>query len=317
VTAGHQARDGRESETLAGALDVELRGWYLLESLDRMIRDLSPLFELSEPEEITVDLQRLAFIGPTCLAVLVATLKRTQAREYNAPGSVILFPKSGLVSNYLLRMDVFRQVAGDSIPEDFERHEAIGLRPCRHFAEGEAVVAARELSAAIAERVAVDDVAEAALYVALTELAEIVGFHADTPLGGYIAAQGWRKRPEIELAIVDVGVGIRSSLTKNAAYADIADDLTAIMTAVQPLVTSTPDRNSGFGLAFTRGLLQGNGGGVLIRSGTADFYTGADEGASTFDTSFPGTIVALTARTNRPLDQNDGWRAINEAERGV
>lgn len=298
-------------------MTVELRGMYFLEDLDRLILDLTPLLELDRPEQITVDLRPLAFIGPTCLGVLVAALKKAQGLRYNAPGSTILPPRSRLTSDYLFRMDLFRLVVAVELTEEFERHEAVGFRPCQHFDDASAVDVARELSSAISERVAVDDVAQAALYVALSELAENVGFHADTTLGGFAVAQGWRRRPEIELAIVDLGVGIRRSLAKNAAYADIKDDVTAIRTSIQPLVTSRPGINRGFGLAFTCGLLRGNGGQLMVRSGDAAVYTGATEAEATFGTSFPGTVVALTARSDRPLDQHDGWRAIDEAERGV
>ena len=45
--------------------------------------------------------------------------------------------------------------------------------------------------------------------------------------------------------MVDLGRGIRLSLTNNPAYADIEDDVTAIATALEPRVTATPERNSG------------------------------------------------------------------------
>jgi hypothetical protein len=77
--------------------------------------------------------------------------------------------------------------------------------------------------------------------VCLDELAENVVFHADTDLGGFAAAQGWNRRPEMEVGIVDLGRGIRESLTTNPEYADIVDDVTAIDAALQPMVTSTPE----------------------------------------------------------------------------
>jgi anti-sigma regulatory factor (Ser/Thr protein kinase) len=297
-------------------VDVELRGMYLLNDHDRLVRDLMPLLVLDHRETIVVDLRSLAFIGPTCLGVLLAALKRAQALGFNGERSTILPPKSRLTRTYLYRMDLFRLVAGD-LPEEFERHEPQGFRPCQQFDESNAVVVARELSGAISERVAADELANAAIYVALSELAENVGFHADTALGGFAVAQSWRARPEIELAIVDLGVGIRTSLAKIETYADIDDDVTAIKTALEPLVTSRPGTNRGFGLAFTRGLLRGNGGELMVRSGAGAVYSGGSDLEAAFGTWFPGTIVALTVRTDRPLDQHDGWRAIDEAELGV
>jgi anti-anti-sigma regulatory factor len=55
-------------------VDVELRGMYLLNDHDRLVRDLMPLLVLDHRETIVVDLRSLAFIGPTCLGVLLAAL---------------------------------------------------------------------------------------------------------------------------------------------------------------------------------------------------------------------------------------------------
>jgi len=101
---------------------------------------------------------------------------------------------------------------------------------------------------------------------------------------------------------VDVGVGIRRSLTNNPRYADIEEDVTAITTALEPRVTATPERNSGIGLFITRLLLRDNGGVLVVRSGTGEVYSGAQEGARETPIRFPGTLVALRARTDRPLD---------------
>jgi hypothetical protein len=38
-------------------MDVTLAGWYLLPNLDRLVRDLTPVLVLEEPEEIRIDLR--------------------------------------------------------------------------------------------------------------------------------------------------------------------------------------------------------------------------------------------------------------------
>jgi hypothetical protein len=76
---------------------------------------------------------------------MLAVLKKIQADDLNAEGSVIIPPRSPLTSVYLYRMDVFRAIAGD-IPEEFERHEPWGFRPCRHFTDEDAVDIARDVT---------------------------------------------------------------------------------------------------------------------------------------------------------------------------
>jgi signal transduction histidine kinase len=127
-------------------------------------------------------------------------------------------------------------------------------------------------------------------------------FHSGAVYGGFAAAQGWRTKGRVEVAIVDMGVGIRASLAKNAAYADIRNDVDAIQTALEPMVTATPERNTGLGLSLTRFLLRRNGGELMVRSNLGAVYAGSAERAVYCDTPFPGTIVTLTARTDAPLD---------------
>jgi hypothetical protein len=112
--------------------------------------------------------------------------------------------------------------------------------------------------------------------------------------------------------MVDLGVGIRGSLTKNPWYADIDNDVDAIQTALQPRVTATPDRNSGIGLFVTRILLRENGGTLVVRSGRGAVYSGAREDAHAARVGFPGTVVALRARTDRPLDIKRVYRRLDD-----
>lgn len=104
--------------------------------------------------------------------------------------------------------------------------------------------------------------------------------------------------------MVDLGIGIRASLIRNQAYRDVDTDVEAIEAALEPRVTSTPERNAGIGLFVTKLLLSANGGEMLVRSGTGAVYRGSEDRAESRATRLPGTVVALRARTDRPLDIN-------------
>lgn len=217
-------------------------------------------------------------------------------------------------------MDFIRVLfEGADVEDPVERHESTGLRECRHFVtEDECLGAARDLADALEEKVSTDDMAKNSLYVCLSELAENVFFHANTPYGGFAAAQPFTKSKEIEVAIVDLGVGIAASLRQNPQYADlITDDLTAIKTAIRPTVTATPGRNSGYGLAFTRYLLQINHGRLIIRSGTGYLQDGVQPAGGVVDDMLPGTLVALRLRTDRPFDSSQAWDLLTRAIKDI
>jgi hypothetical protein len=148
-----------------------------------------------------------------------------------------------------------------------------------------------------------------------TKVCENVIDHADTQLGGFGAAQGWPKsNREFEVAVVDLGVGIRASLAKNSAYSAIADDKTAIATALLPHVTSTPERNAGNGLFVTQMLLAINGGHLLVRSGRGCVMRGAMNVERDTELVLPGTVVSLRARMDRPLDIATVYARLDEID---
>lgn len=260
---------------------VKLSSGYPRGQLDRLIAQLEPVIKLKKAAHITLDLGGLVFFGPAAQAVVAATFRRIVEKELFTNGSSVTMPRAKNVAQYVQRMDVIRPFTIGTDGEAFERRTPDGFRPVQHYRDAaDCYAAARELRDAVSEATHTDDVdAVQAIYVCLGELAENVLFHASAPQGGFAAAQAWQKRSTVEVAIVDTGVGIRKSLTKNAAYADIRDDVAAIETALEPMVTATPDRNTGLGLSLTRFLLRRNGGQLMVRSGKAAVYAGVTEGA--------------------------------------
>lgn len=301
---------------MAEPIRVTFSGGYAFDRLERMISTLEPLLLLEEPRQIEVDLRRLVFFGPTALALLLATLKRLREEGLNTPGSRIYPPKAPNVLRYLLRMNLIRELVGD-IPEDFTRREAKGFRPCRHFlADDDYWQIASSLTDALTEQCDVDDVGRRAIRICLDEICENVVHHADTPLGGFGAAQGWPRSPsrQFEIGIVDLGVGVRASLAKNPLYADMDDDALAIDAALQPSVTSTPDRNAGIGLFVTSLLLAENGGYMVVRSGHGRVLRGAKTERQTCDAYMPGTVVSLRANMDSPLDISAIYRQLEHLQ---
>jgi anti-sigma regulatory factor (Ser/Thr protein kinase) len=214
-------------------------------------------------------------------------------------------------------MDVFRVLFENepTTPEDqVERHETTGLKECEHFssADGGRRVA-KALAKAIQEKVETDAVTANSLDVCLIELTENVYYHAGTDHGGFAAAQTFKNTEEIEIAIVDLGVGIASSLSANPDHAeDAADDISAIKAAIRPLVTATPERNSGYGLALTRFLLEINDGRLIVWSGEGKVQFGEKHLEKRVD-RFPGTVVILRLHTDRPFDIATAYERLNRA----
>jgi len=257
-------------------------------------------------------------MGPAALALTAAALHKVFDGNSSLPGSSIVAPRAIGMHRYLHRMDFLSLVLDApnlTDPTEAERHATRGFRECQRFREDEECrQVARSLVDSARERVLIDETAGQSLYTCLTELAENVYFHADAPLGGYAAAQALSHSAEVEIAIVDLGVGIHASLSKNPVYTDEAsDDLTAINLALIPTVTATPGRNSGYGLTFTQLLLALNGGRLMVRSGHGHVQRGANMVDKVEQEYLPGTLVGMRLRTDRPFDYSKAWQALGDA----
>jgi hypothetical protein len=305
---------------------VHLSGGYYFHTINRLIGQLEPLFGLDRndtPAVIQIDLTKLTFIGPAGVALLVATLHRLRARGLTMKGGFIYPPANSGMRTYLYRIDFYKRLfADETFPDQIERGEPLGMRECKHFPSdpedpdwSDALRAVtRDVLAAIEELVATDDAAHTSLDLALSEITENVGYHAGTPFGGFAAVQALKHSNEVEVAIADLGVGIAASLRRNPDFAAAAgDDLVAIQTALTATVTSTPWRNSGYGLTFTQLLLALNEGRLLVRSGRGHVIRGAKNSDRLVEQDLPGTLIGLRLRTDRPLDFQAAYDALDRA----
>ena len=123
-----------------------------------------------------------------------------------------------------------------------------------------------------------------------------------------LCAQFWPSKGSAELAILDRGCGLKSSLSANP-HIDASTDKSSINYALMPAVSGvafkgakkrnkgSPWANSGFGLYMTNRICR-NGGNFFICSGdTGMILTSSGEGKRYFETCFKGTAVRLTIKT--------------------
>lgn len=110
--------------------------------------------------------------------------------------------------------------------------------------------------------------------------------------GGFLAAQHFAQRREIEYAVGDSGIGILASL--RVAYPHLVDDGSAIMKAREYGVSRFGQDLQGAGLSETIDQVSALGGRVVVRSGTATVSFTRDA-ATTMPSELPwkGTLVKV------------------------
>ncbi len=106
----------------------------------------------------------------------------------------------------------------------------------------------------------------------VSELVRNVLEHAFSPCGAIVCAQYYKKSNTIRIGVVDIGVGIKSTLNR---YYHPKDDLEAISLALTPGITGTTrkiggtERNAGAGLFFIKSLAKISRDFFIIYSGKA------------------------------------------------
>jgi len=133
---------------------VALSGGYYFGQLERLVRDLQPLFAVEGEDEVRIDLTRLVFIGPTAMALLLAAVNRV---GLSCP-VVIDAPHNPLTARYFWRSDFVKHFVETDEEESFDRKSPKGFRPCAHFTtDAECTSVARDMSNALLERVPKSD----------------------------------------------------------------------------------------------------------------------------------------------------------------
>lgn len=245
------------------SMRVELAG-----RLPMLRRDLQ--VGAADEGRMVLDARRLLFASPLDLAA-IAVLGHTGTDS--EAGVTLILPKDSDVSSYLQRMDVLRQlpqgseIRGSAMPEQRTDRSKVLLEvsPLSAATAEDVVTRLGALTAAWFE-----GHAAARVFQSAGELIDNAVSHGQSPLGAFVAAQAYTgttsRRPGLEFAVCDTGVGILDHLRHNPSYADVPDARSALACAIKPGVTGTDDQR-GYGLADLLKITQDGVGRLVLRSG--------------------------------------------------
>lgn len=246
-------------------------------TFDQLLEGVEP-----EKERVLVDARHLRFADPFGMLGLLA-LGEYAGRQGEKP--ILQLPDEGDVVGYMARMDFFEQAEGL-----FEIHG--GTRRKRVEGGSDVLLEITPVNShqdviGIVDRVnkrAVDILisqlnyprAQAARFsVILSEVCQNITEHAEA--GGWVATQTYTYkkrlggRKVVVIAVMDLGIGFRASLTSSHAtrFADRWTDATALETAFMHGMSRFHDPGRGQGLQQIRRNVNQWGGKFSIRSGTA------------------------------------------------
>lgn len=117
----------------------------------------------------------------------------------------------------------------------------------------------------------------------------------------YICCWNYPALKQIKLCIADLGIGIRSSLTKSSQYSYMKTDHEAIQLAIENGVSSRPER-AGLGLDHIRRFLTVNKGRLCIISYQGKVFWKFDRGEilkQKMKTPFHGTVIKMIINSDK------------------
>jgi hypothetical protein len=188
-----------------------------------------------------------------------------------------------------------------------EENRTVPLQRVKRFDQIEKV--ASELSSLLVQTRDAEDTRQTIYYILVEFLRNAVQ-HSLDPLGAVVGAQlmdktkEYKKRPMIQVAVGDAGIGVLASLT--GMHPDITDPHQALMMAQQPWISSQFARgligakqNAGLGLYFTAEMAKRTAGRFLIASRGGAIFLQGDEKYDQHHyirdelPGYPGTLVVF------------------------
>jgi len=173
--------------------------------------------------------------------------------------------------------------------------------------------------------------AEPIKYV-VSELVRNVFEHADSPIGGVVCAQFFKKSNKVSIGVVDLGIGIMESIRRSHI---VETDKDAIQLALTPGITGLTNNvggtesNAGAGLFFIKSIAKINRDFFLLYSGStmykllktpqsksAKLFASPLEDRHSFVDQLPywqGTVVGIDVS----LEQTQSFESLLDLIRGV
>jgi hypothetical protein len=206
---------------------------------------------LGDERAFVLDARRLTFLSPLDAAGIAALA----ARGVHGAVSRLLLPTSGAVAGYMDRMDVLAHLPDTCVivgspPRGARLDRSDALLELTHVTDADE---GEQVSGRVADIASARFDLDTArtVFRAVGELVDNAISHGASSSGAFVAAQTYTgttsRRPGLEVAICDSGVGVLNHLRRNPSYARFRRPVTAVRYALQPGVTGTVE-NRGHGL---------------------------------------------------------------------
>ncbi|HNU67250.1 MAG TPA: hypothetical protein PKL42_08995 [Methylotenera sp.] len=302
---------------MAEVVEMSVCTVYLPDSLtlENTIRFSNHLHDLPEADEYIFDFDALNWIEPFSLLLLSSEIQRCRDKVQQKRFSAV----NHKTKTYAGHMGFFKAFGCDFGKKPSEAVGNSRYIPITIYDSAEIQKAAYESSEAVGQFI--ENIAANISHVLLRtydgelfdtftysirEIIRNVIEHSNSGQFGF-CAQYWPNKNQVELALLDRGIGIKKGLSSNP-HLNINSDHEALNLALMPGVSGKAFKgskqnkddnwaNSGFGLYMTSRLCR-EGGSFYIASGNTSLML-SEQNKDYMDTPFQGTALRLILNTNR------------------
>lgn len=274
---------------------------YLIKQINEVECNLKSL------NSLMIDTANYASARPHVMAVLTSFLKDLEYVHPHCEVSTIL-PKDEAVRNYMTRMKFYRENSFE-VPYPFNEHDPTGrFIELKTFNSENKDNVIDELSNIFVRIKGLKEGLKRALSFCFSEIIDNSCCHAESPIDGLICAQTFYDR--VEIAIVDRGIGIPSSLKKVDTYQELNSRQLleySIKEGVSSRKYDVMRTHQGFGMFAINEFVRMSNGKLEIFSNDACLITQNGLTKCSEAPNWKGTVIYLTFFRNTSADK---WEEI-------
>ncbi len=274
-------------------------------SMKALLRRLGGIWQAKE--DVRIDLSDCQYLGPDAVVVLASLVRLLEQKNLRAE----LLPPRDLKNLAFCHFSGLLGLVGiGAEPQEHVENVTVPLRAFTCYDQG----AIDQVVALVNRFVTMSKDTESALTAGMSELIMNILDHAQSPVGGLIAARAFRGVEEVRFAIADLGRSIPG--TMRSQFGELKDDVVAMKAAFggQRSTKSRPG-NLGLGLRTLDEMVGTNRGKlyVMSRGALASRVPDKELAVSAADVVFPGTLACISFRIDNRLYGGDS-RPVADVE---
>lgn len=278
----------------------------------KIVLDLVKLQEeLEDNNTITLDFENSNFINPWVYLIISSWIIQNKSKGIDFDFKLKNLANKNIV-DYASRINFFNLI-GYNYKEKFNRHKSRGkFIPLNKINKDNLLIIPTEITKIFInlcnlESKESEDENYNIMYMieyCLTEVIENIDRHSEAKTDGLIIVQPYKNKEEIDVCVIDTGIGIPNALRKTEKYKHLTDEKCVMYATNKNVKTEgLENEGQGNGLYILKKLIKSMSGELRIISGNGAYILNPNQ-ETTFNLGckWDGTIVQFRYKYSQKVD---------------